>query len=258
MRLLPGFFLTVAAWLGLAACAHAAAPAWKPDQNVEIIVGPAGGGSDANARLMQRLAREKRLVETPMIVVNKAGGQGVVGFTYLAQHAGSGHHLMITSPTLLTNYITGRQATNYTDYTPLAMIGAEYVVFAVPADSPLKSGADLAARLKRDGATLSFGLANALGNHNHIAITQVASAFGTDIRKLKVVVFNSSGETVTAVLGGHVDVAATVVSTALPHHQSGKIRILAVSADRRLAGALPQVPTWTELGVKSVSQTGAT
>ena len=81
------------------------------------------------------------------------------------QHAGSGHHLLVVSPTLLTNHILGKTTVSHTHLTPLAQIGTEYVTFAVPAESPLKSGKDLAARLKQDVASVRFALANALGNH---------------------------------------------------------------------------------------------
>jgi putative tricarboxylic transport membrane protein len=221
-----------------AAGAHAAD--WKPAQQVEVIVGTApGSGSDATARLVQRLLQEKRLIEVPSTVLNKVGGGGVIAANYVAQHAGSGQHLFVTSPTLLTNHITGRTALIYSELTPLAQIGTEYVALTVTADSPLKTGKDLAARLRQDGGGVSFALANALGNHNHIAIAQLASATGADVRKLRIAVFNSSSEVVAAVLGGHVDVVASPGSS--------------VASEQRLSGALANVPTWIEQGVKVVS-----
>ena len=236
------------------AAGFAAGPAWKPEQTVEIVVGTgAGSGSDATARLVQRLFQEKRLVEVPSTVVNRVGGGGVIAITFFVQNAGSGRHLLVSSPTLLTNHIMGKTALTYTDLTPLAQIGTEYVAFSVAADSPLKAGRDLVARLKQDSGALAFALANALGNHNHIAIAQLAAAVGVDVRKLKVAVFSSSSEVVTALLGGHVDVVASPGSSVYPHVQAGKVRVLAVAAERRLSGGLAGVPTWSEQGVKVVS-----
>jgi putative tricarboxylic transport membrane protein len=237
-----------------AGLALAAVTAWKPEQTIEIVVGTgAGSGSDATARLVQRLFQEKRLIEVPSTVVNKVGGGGVLGLTYMAQNAGSSRHLFVTSPTLLTNHIMGKTALSYTDLTPLAQIGTEYVAFSVSADSTLKTGKDLVARLKQDSGSLAFALANALGNHNHIAIAQLASAIGVDVRRLKTAVFSSSSEVVTNLLGGHVDVVASPGSSVYPHVQAGKVRILAVASDRRLSGGLAGVPTWAEQGVKVVS-----
>ena len=227
---------------------------WQPERNIEVIVGTAAGsGSDATARLVQRLLQEKKLVERPTTVLNKVGGGGVIAAAYMVQHAGSGHHLLVVSPTLLTNNIMGKTTVNHTQLMPLAQIGTEYVAFAVAADSPLKTGKDLAARLKQDGSGVSFALANALGNHNHIAIAQLAGAVGADVRKLRVAVFASSSEVATALLGGHVDVAASPGSAVFQHVQSGKLRVLAVAAEQRQSGALASVPTWGEQGVKVVS-----
>ena len=239
----------------IAPCTHAAQPAaWKPEQNVEIIVGTAAGsGSDVTARLVQKLLQEKKLVERPTIVVNKVGGGGALAASYVTQHPGSGHHLFVTSPTMLTNHILGKSTVNWNDVTPLAQIGTEYVVFSVRADSPIKTGKDLIAKLKQDPAGVSFALANALGNHNHLAVGQIADAAGADTKKLKVVVFQSSSETATALLGGHVDVVSSPGSNVIPHAQAGKVRIIAASSEQRLSGPLANVPTWTEQGVKVVS-----
>jgi putative tricarboxylic transport membrane protein len=230
------------------------AAAWHPERNVELIVGTApGGGSDSTARLVQRLLTEKKLIERPAAVLNKVGGGGAAAAAYMMQHAGSGHHLLVVSPTLLTNFILGKTTVNHTHLTPLAQIGTEYVTFAVPADSPIKTGKDLAARLQKDAAGVSFALSNALGNHNHSAIAQLAAAVGADVKKLRVAVFNSSSEVASTLMGGHVDVQASPGAATIPHMQSGKLRILAVAAPERQAGALAGVPTWAEQGFKVVS-----
>lgn len=235
--------------------AHPASPpAWKPQQNVEIVVSTAtGSGSDAQARQIQRIFQERRLVDTTVSVLNKPGGGGAIGLAYLNQHAGNGHYLMVTTPTFLTNYISGRTSQGPADVTPLAQVGSEYVVFAVRADSRFKTGADLAEAFRKDPAAVTVALANALGNHNHIAASMVMKAVGGDVKKLKVVVFNSSGEVMTSLLGGHVDVIATSAGSVLPHQKAGKARMIAVSSERRLSGELAEIPTWTELGVPAVS-----
>jgi len=197
--------------------------------------------------------REKKLVESPLNVVNKPGGGGTIASTYVNQHSGNGHYLLVSSPSLLTNFISGRSAIRYTDMTPLAQVGAESVVFTVRAESPLKSAKDLAARLKADPASLSFSIGIAIGSHNHIAVSEVAKAMGADIRKLKVVAFSGSADGVTALLGGHIDVSASPASAVLTHVKAGKLRTLAVSSEQRLAGDLATVPTWTELGIRAIS-----
>jgi putative tricarboxylic transport membrane protein len=71
---------------------------------------------------------------------------------------------MVTSPTMLTNHITGKSTLNYTDTTPLAQLGSESVVFTVRADSPLKSGRDLAERFKSDTGGISIAIGNSAGS----------------------------------------------------------------------------------------------
>lgn len=150
--------------LGCVMPAMAASSDWKPDQNVEIVVPTgAGSGSDRTARFMQRLLQENKLIEVPIVVVNKPGGGGAVGLAYLNQHAGSGRHILLTSPSLLTNHITGKTQITYRDLTPLAIIGTEYVAFSVHADSPIKTGADLVARTKTGMASLRRSLSSTNG-----------------------------------------------------------------------------------------------
>ncbi len=231
----------------------AAVPAWKPDQHVEIIVATsAGSSSDAMARLIERLLREEKLLAAPAVVVNKPGGGGAIALNYLNQHAGNGSYIMVSSPSIITSYLTGVSPVNYTELTPLAQMGADYVGFTVSAESPLKTGRDLLSRFKIDTGSVSIALANSAGNHNHIAAALLARAAGGNIKRLKVVIFNGSAEAVTALMGGHVDVVANPVSAMLQLMQAGKVRILGVSSDTRLGGAMSAIPTWKEMGVSAV------
>jgi putative tricarboxylic transport membrane protein len=230
------------------------AGAWKPDQHVEIVVGvSAGAASDTTARWMHRLLAEKKLLEANTAVVNKPGGGGTVALTYLNQQAGNGHYVMVTSPTMLTNHITGRSHLNYTDVTPLAQLGRESVVFSVRTESPIRTARDLADRLKADPGSLSFAIGNSTGSHGHIATAQVAKSVGADPRRLKVVAFGGSAEGVTALLGGHIDVVASPLSAMLHHVRAGRARFLAVASDSRMTGELASVPTWKELGINAVA-----
>ncbi len=230
------------------------ASAWKPDQRVELLVGvSAGAGSDTTAREIHKLLTEKKLIDANASVVNKPGGGGAIALTYLNQQAGNGHYVMVTSPTMLTNHITGRTSLNYTDVTPLAQAGSEFVVFSVRTESPIRTAMDLAERLKADPGSLTFAVGNSTGSHNHIATAQVTKALGGDPKRLKVVAFGGSAEGVAALLGGHIDVTASPPSVMLQHVKAGRARFLAVASDRRLSGELATVPTWRELGIHAIA-----
>ena len=79
-------------FIALLADANNAIAQWKLDKPIEIIVGTGvGGGQDKSARTVQKILQERRLVDVPVTVVNKPGGGGAVGWTYLNQHAGEGN-----------------------------------------------------------------------------------------------------------------------------------------------------------------------
>lgn len=222
---------------------------WKPSRSIEIIVGVSpGGGVDRTARTLQKVLQDHRLLDVSSAVVNKPGGGGVLAQSYLNQHAGDAHFVEVSATSLLTNHITGKTANAWTDFTPLAMLYDEYIGFAVKADSPLKSPRDLAELLRKDSSALPTGIATSAGNTNHIALAMLAKQAGGDLKKLKVVVFSSGGESTTALLGGHVGLVVTPAATALPQVQSGGLRMLAVASPQRLVGPLAQVPTWREAG----------
>lgn len=236
----------VAFWIA-ADCA--AQPGWKPGKNVEFIVGVSpGGGVDRTARTLQKVLNDKHMLEVSSTVVNKPGGGSTLAQAYLNQHAGDAHYLEISATSLLTNQITGKTPNSWSDFTPVAMLCDEFIGFVVKADSPLKNGRELAALLKHDAAATAVGIATSAGNTNHIALALLAKHAGGDVKKLKVVVFGSGGESTTALLGGHVGLVVTPAATALPQMQTGALRMLAVASPKRLDGPLSGVPTWLEQG----------
>src|SRR6185369_9487705 len=155
MRKLSITFACVAASL----IAGPAAAQWKPEKNIEIIVGTGpGGGQDKTARTVQHLLTDKRFIEAPVTVVNKPGGGGAVGWAYLNQHAGDPHYAVIGTTTLLTSQIIGRSPVGFTDITPLAMLLSESVALSVRQESPLVTGKDLVERLKKDASSVSASI----------------------------------------------------------------------------------------------------
>ena len=245
--------MVLALFTGVATAIPAAAQGWKPEPFVEIVVGAGpGGGNDNTARTVQKILQEKRIVTVPINVINKAGAGGAIALNYLNQHRGHGEYLGLTSNTLLTNHITGKSPLGYGDFTPLAILINEYMAFTVKGDSPIKTGRDLIARLKKDPGSLVLGISSVLGNINHISFATVAREIGIDPKAVKTVAFKSSGQSITALLGGHVDLVVGPTSIAAPYLQSGQLRTLAVTSGKRRPGVFVAVPTWKELGVAAV------
>ena len=231
----------------------ALAQGWNPERNVELIVPATAGGSlDTFGRTVQRLWDELKLVPVSSTVANRSGGAHAVAYNFLNQHPGDPYYLSITSATILTNHINGRLKLTYTDFTTLGVLLTESIAFAVRADSPIKTGKDLLEAFRKDPGSISVALGSAAGGTHHIATGLPLQSAGIDMSKIKLVSFNSSGEAVTAVLGGHVDLAVAGTVNVAAQIEAGKLRALATSSPRRMGGVYAQTPTWPELGYKGV------
>jgi putative tricarboxylic transport membrane protein len=230
----------------------AAAQPWKPEKNVELIIpGGAGGGQDRTARIMQKIL-QGGLIPTTVMVNNRPGGGGNIAYIYLNQFTGDGHYLASATATLLTNHILGTSPLNYTHFTPVSVLYGEFIGFAVKADGPFRSGRDIIERMKAAPDSVAFAFGTSAGNANHIGIALAMKAAGIDASRLKVVIFKASIEATNALMGGHVDVVATPVSTYLPVLGTGKLRIVAIAAPQRVGGKFADVPTWKEQGYNAV------
>lgn len=226
-------------------------PAWRPEKAVEVIVPTGAGGiNDQNARLIQKALQDQKLIGTPALVMNKAGGNQTLAVVYLNQHAADPHYLLYATATVFTNQIAGLTPLHYADLTPLALLLVDYSVITVRADSPMKGMRDLVDRLKADPESVAFGLV-ARGGPNHLMLAQAVKSAGIDPKKLKLVVFKTNAESMMAAVGGHVHAVVSSVSAALPQVQAGNTRMLGVAAPQRVTGTLANLPTMREQGIEA-------
>jgi len=242
--------LLAAASIASQAVAANEAEAWQPKRAIELVVPSApGGGLDLVARTLQSVVQQDKLSPKPMTVLNRPGGGGTVAIAYLNSHEGDGHYVSVQALPLVTNSITGISTVGLKDVTPLAVFVNEQVVFSVAGNSQLKSGKDLVEQLRKDPSSVSLAVSSSPGRQSHIAAAMVLKAAGQDPRKLKIVFFDSGGEAVTALMGGHVTAAATPASVVLGPSQSGQVRMIGIPAAARQPGPLANVPTWKEQGL---------
>lgn len=226
---------------------------WKPTRPIELIVpSAAGGGLDVTGRVLQRLMHDLHLTDQPVNVVNKAGGNGAIGIVYANQHKGDAHYITVQSPALLISPLEGVGSIGLKDVTPVATLVDEQIIFSVAANSPFKTGRDLAAKLKSDTSSVSFAMSGSVGGHSHIALALVTQAAGGDPRALKVVAYNGGSEAVIALMGGHVMVTVTPASSMLGPLAAGDVRVIGIASAERLTGVLADAPTWKEQGVPAV------
>jgi len=240
--------VTAVAALSHVAPTQAQAQTWSPQKPVEFIVPTAAGSSmDVLARLIQDVWQRNKLVTATMTVQARPGGGGLLAWSYVSQRAGDGHYLAISGPTLLANDVLKIGSLRYQDVTPIAQLFTEYGAFAVNADSTIKTGKDLALALAGPKPP-SIAIAPGMGSSSHVAILRLARAAGIDPGKLTIVPFKGANESVTAVLGGHVDVVIATMSVLDSHLAAGKLRAIALAAPKRIGGQHANIPTWTEQG----------
>jgi putative tricarboxylic transport membrane protein len=238
------------AGLGIASDASGQS-AWQPQKTVEIVVPTgAGGTNDQMARLIQKTLQERKLIKTPAIVLNRAGGNQSLAVVYLNQHVGDPHHLLYSTATVFTNEIAGLTKMHYSELSPLALLLVDYTVVTVKADSPLKSMRDLVERMRGDPEAIAFGLVSR-GGPNHLALAQAMRSAGIDPKKLKLVVFKTNAESMTSVMGGHIHAVVSSVSAAMPQAEAGHTRILAIAAPARQSGRIANLPTMREQGIEA-------
>ncbi|HLQ97573.1 MAG TPA: tripartite tricarboxylate transporter substrate-binding protein [Candidatus Dormibacteraeota bacterium] len=244
-KLLP--FLVVGMIFVLGACSNDSGEANYPNDNIEIVA-PAtpGGGWDTTARGMQNVLDENNLVEENMNVTNKPGGGGEVGWQHLSQQ--DSHAIAINSSLVVTNNLLGQSELTYEDFTPLATLATEWVTVAVPNGSDIESGTDMLDQLLEDPTSLNIAVAPALGNNDHLSFVRVAEEHGVDVSQLEFMIYESGGDVLTALLGGHVDVATMALSESLDQHLNGEIEIIATTAD----APIPEdesIPSWQDQGI---------
>ena len=241
------FAVVLAAMLWSAA---ALAQAWPERPITMIIPFPPGGVADQTGR--PTAAAMEKFLKQPVVISNRAGAGGAVGMAATANSRPDGYTIMtaLSSISIIpeADKLFDREpAYKLEQFAPIALITSDPTVLVVPADAPWKSIADLVADAKNRPNEIGFSSSGVYGTL-HMAMAMFANAAGIN---LKHVPFNGGGPAVTALLGGHVDALASGPGPVLAHIKTGKLRALATWSGQRLK-ALPDVPTFIELGFKEV------
>ena len=115
---------------------------WRPQHAIEIVAGtPRGAGLDRTARALAAALEATSKLDVPIQVTNMPGDASRKIWAHLDRHPGDPHVLVITSPNVTTDHLTGFSAFDHAQYTPLAILHDEHLSFVVRADSPLADGA---------------------------------------------------------------------------------------------------------------------
>ena len=230
--------LAVALFFPLFAAAQA-----FPSKPVHIIVPfPPGGGADALARMMQPSL--SKLWGQPVIVENRAGASGQIGAEAVASAAADGHTIMMSSTASLTERNVHR-------FAPVTLVSASPYVIAANASVPASNVRELVAHAKRNPGKLSYG-SSGVGAASHLSAELFKSLAGVDFLHVP---YKGTGQAVTDLLAGQIQLMFAPAQTVMPHVQAGRLKALAVTSARR-SPSLPELPTAAESGLPGYEAIG--
>jgi putative tricarboxylic transport membrane protein len=232
--------------------AQQAGGSWKPEGNVEFVVGAgAGGENDRIARAIQHVLTKEHLVDS-MTVLNRPGAAQTIAINYLASKKGDANVIGLASGSFI-NAIARNGSNLHKNVTALMKLFDAYQCYFAKVDSPIKTMADVRDRLRADPASVTFAFPVGLGSPLHVSAVNVGKAAGVAASKVIAVVYNSGSDVSAQVAGGHVDVGITSIGSAMPLIQAGKLRMLGIASPERLAGELKDYPTLREQGLDVVT-----
>lgn len=222
-----------------------------PNKPIRLVAPFAPGGAvDILARIIgERLSTQ---YGHNVIVDNKPGASGHLGAQIVAKSPGDGYTLMVGTIGIHAAYASYTKLTYSPakELKPVMIIGEAPNVVLVPANSRYKTFADFLADAKANPGKVSYASAGP-GSSVHMVTALFELASGA---RLNHVAYRGSGPALIDLIGGQVDVMFDNMSSGMPHVQSGKLRVLAVTGPKRDA-RLPDVPTINEAGVPGYSGT---
>ncbi len=217
---------------------------WKPERPVTYIVPwGAGGGTDANSRMLASMLEAK--MGQPFNVVNRTGGNGVVGHSAIANADPDGYTIGAVTVEITMMEHAGLTDLNQDDVTGIALVDIVPASVLVAADSPYQTLDELLAYAKENPGELTAS-GTSQGGIWHLAIAGLLNAEGMDPQAIRWVPSEGAAAGMQELIAGGVDVATPALSEGKALVESGELRALAYMNPTRMA-ALPDVPTTKEL-----------
>src|SRR5258706_11004165 len=222
--------------------AHAQEAPFPQRGPLEItVLFPAGSSADVTARLLAD-GMAKHLGQR-VLVVNRPGAGGAIGYKYVASQKPDGYALVWNSNSISTTYHSGQLAFDYRAFDAVARVLVESPLLAVRGDARWKTLAEFIADAKARPGKISVANSGS-GSHTHISSVALFKAAGAEVSDIPY----GAGQVVPNLLGGHVDATVQLPGALASHIKSGAVRALAALIPKR-DPALPEVPTALEQGV---------
>jgi tripartite-type tricarboxylate transporter receptor subunit TctC len=214
-----------------------------PTKEVQIIIPWAAGG--ATDLIFRGLAATTgKYLGKAVVVVNRPGGAGAVGYTEAAQAKPDGYTLVsaITPLTILPHQVT--TAFTYKSFEPVVNVVDDPSMFLVRSDAPWKSLKEFLDFAKKNPDMITVGNSGA-GGGVHLVALAFEKAAGV---KFNHIPFSGGGPSVTAILGGHINAVSVSPPEGIEHVKAGKLKIIALFSGKRFE-LFPDVPTVKEQGI---------
>jgi putative tricarboxylic transport membrane protein len=230
-----------------AALPSLAQSSWVPTKEVEFVIPfGVGGGADLLARVIHKIIVDEKLVPVPISLNNRPGGGGAVGLGYVtSRKLGDPHTIVVVNGTTQITPILNPAAKTLTEIRPAMNVMLDDFLLFVKGDAPWNSAPEFVAAAKaRPPKSVAFATG---GTTDVMAITVFTKATGVDFNMLN---FNSGGEALTQLLGGHVQACMGNPLEFIGHIDSKAVKALGVFRDTRFS-ALPNVPTMKEQGINA-------
>ena len=214
-----------------------------PSRPVELVVPfAAGGGTDALARAMSDAARAH--FSQPIVILNKPGAAGGIGLTEVARSNPDGYKLALVTADMVIIPHLGLTKTTYESFTPIIQLNADPSAITVAADSPYNTIEEFLDAARAKPETMQMGNAG-VGSIWHLAAAALEDKTGV---KFNHIPFTGGNPAVLALLGGHIDAVAVSPAEVIQYVKAGKLKTLAVMADKRVEG-FENVPTLKERNI---------
>ena len=208
---------------------------------------PAGGSTDVGARIVSAIAEKQ--IGQPIVVINKAGAGGQLGWTELAKQKPDGYYLgYISMPHMLSAILDPERKSTFKaeDITPIISQALDPTTISVRPDT-WKTMKELVDDAKKRPNQITAGIVGYLQD-DEIGYLQFAEGTGAQLR---LVYFDGAAPAITALLGKHVDVLFCTVADNYNQWKAGKIRMLTIMNKERIK-FYPDLPTTAELGFPTV------
>jgi len=227
--------------------APALAQSW-PTRPVRLIVPfGAAGGTDNLARIIEPFI-SKRLGQ-PLVIENRPGGGSVIGMDAVAKAAPDGYTLVMTDTSIAVNpSLKPLPYDTIKDFEPVSLLATAPVILVAHPSVPAKTLQEFVALAKREPGKFNYA-SGGIGASTHLGGELLKFVAGIDVAHVP---YKGTGPAMNDLLGGHVHVMFSGISSARPHMDSGALRALAVTGDTRNA-ATPDVPTFAEAGLPGVT-----